>query len=185
MRKILFTMICLVMLSGCAAVTVEHQGQLAGDEKERKTTYGWLDKSVPGNDIRVNNPAVGKMVRHAVEERLLQMGYQKVAAEKADYLLAWFGTVTEEMEEMSVSRFYANYGYSTLVGEMPKNIKKGKVRKLFTKGTLIIDVLDREGKKVIWRGSATNTLLDDMDRRKAAIFIDTSVEEILKGLPGK
>ena len=185
MKKFICLLLFAVVLSSCSPVSVDHAGQLAPENMEIKGTYGWLENSIPSNDIRVNNAAIDEIVKNSVEKRLSRKGYVKVVPAQADYLITWFGTITEEMKEISLNRFYATNGYGTLAGSMPENIKDGKVRKTFSRGTLILDVLDREGKKVLWRGSATNTLRESMNAKEVEKYIDASVAKILEKLPKK
>lgn len=183
MRRTLLCLLTFFYLQGCAAVSVHHQGLVPAGPEGQRGTYAWLENSVPSGDSRVNNPEISEIVRTTVERQLLQRGYTAVPADQADYLLTWFGKINEEVKEISLNRFYATYGYGTLSGNMPKNVDGGKVRKVFPRGTLIIDVLDIDTKAVIWRGSATNTFSEGMNSGQLRKYISVSVAKILEDLP--
>ncbi|MEE4243489.1 MAG: DUF4136 domain-containing protein [Desulfopila sp.] len=183
MKNILLSFIIVVFLVGCSSVKVSHQGNIPAENQLVKATYSWLEDNVPSNDIRVNNSSIDAMVRQSVEKQLRVKGYEKTDGGEAEYLLAWFGTIDEEVKEISLSSFYKRGGYVGLLGTMPENVEGGKVKKTFARGTLILDVLDREDKNVLWRGSATNTLHEKMSRKQTSEYIDLSVAKILEELP--
>jgi len=162
---------------------VDRQGQMP---QTAMATYSWLEDSEPSSDLRVNNPRIDALVKRAVEDRLQSMGFAKAgAADKPDYLLAWFGTIEEEVKDISLASFYSRSGYTGLLGNMPEEMKDGTVQKTFSRGTLVIDVLDSADKKVLWRGNATNTLRSKMSEKQLAEYIDASVAHIFKSLPAK
>jgi len=183
MMRTLLILLAVVILQSCASVTVKHEGKVPEASPGQKNTYGWLPNSVPGDDSRINNPELDKLVRATVEKQLLQRGFKAVPPEQADYLVAWFGNIVEEVKEIPVSSFYNSYGYSSLMGEKPQKTKGGKVKKVFPRGTIIIDVLDVDTKSVIWRGSATNMYTEGMSQAQIADYINTSVAKILDDLP--
>lgn len=185
MKNCVYFFLFVFLFSGCTSVSVKHEGSLKPDTVEKNTTYGWLEDSNPSDDIRINNPTVQKAVRDSVNKHLLAMGYREVAPSEADYLIAWFGSITDEVKEVSLSRFYSTNGYGTLAGSMPEDSHNGKALKTYSRGTLIIDVLDRKGSKVLWRGSATNILREGVKSGTPPQYVDKYVSKIFKGLPRK
>jgi len=188
MKNTLLATFCCFLFLSCASVEVTHQGNLSGETQHSKASYGWFKDAPSSEDVRINNPTIEKLVREAVDQQLQAMGYKKTEPDQADYLIAWFGNITEEVKEISMSRFYGRYGYATLLGDPAKKEKTedGKVLKTFARGTLILDVLDRDSKKVLWRGSATDTLgQKKMSTNEKRRYIEKSVAKILEELPRK
>jgi hypothetical protein len=183
MKNFIVALFILFLFLGCSSTKISHQGQLAQEPSEVKATYGWLENSTPSNDLRVNNPSIENMVHQSVEKHLKARGYIKTDPAQADYLITWFGSIKDEIKLISISQYYSTFGYSTLKGNYPGGAVNGKVRKNFSHGTLILDVLDRSGNKLLWRGTATNTLRENMNKSRAKSYIDTSVEKILQELP--
>lgn len=183
MHKLLCLITSLFLLAGCGAVSVQTEGNMPAAVTQGKATYSWSEEAVPSNDLRINDAEIANMVRSSAEKHLAAMGYARVDAGEADYLLNWFGNITEEVKEISIVNFYNRTGYAGLIGTMPEDVKDGKVRKTFSRGTLILDVVDARTKKVVWRGSATNTLKEKMSEMEKARYIDTSVQKILEELP--
>lgn len=183
MKTLTIFFVSIFFLVGCSTVSVQTEGKVPSNPAEIKATYGWLDKAVPSNDIRVNNDEINRMVRNSVEKHLAARGYVRVEPDQADYLLTWFGNITDEVKELSLSSFYARNGYTGLIGTMPENVKGGKVKKVFSRGTLILDVMDRKTQNVIWRGSATNIIQEDMSKGRKAQYVDASIKKILEDLP--
>ncbi len=183
MKKIAIFLVLSFLIAGCATNSIQTEGKVPSDPGETKGTYGWLENAVPSDDIRVNNEEIDRMVRNSVEKHLATRGYVRVEQDQADYLLSWFGNITDEVKELSLSSFYARNGYTGLIGTMPKNVKGGKVKKVFSRGTLILDVMDRKTQEVIWRGSATNIIHEKMPKGRKAQYVDASIKKILEDLP--
>ncbi len=183
MKNILLIFLLALIFAGCSTVTVNTEGELSSTPTAKKGTYAWLQKSEAAEDIRINNPEIDGMVRRSVDKYLASSGYVKVEPDQADYLISWFGSIVEEVKEISLSSYYRRSGYAGLTGMMPDDVQDGKVKKVFARGTLIIDVADRETKGVVWRGSATNTIQDKMSTSRKAQYIDASVKKILSELP--
>lgn len=139
MKQILLLLLFVSSLTACSSVTVSHQGQIPANDQSVKATYSWLKESTPSDDIRVNNPTIDAMVRQSVEKQLRAKGYEKAEAGEADYMLTWFGTIDEEVKEVSLSSYYSRGGYVGLLGTMPEKVEGGKVQKTFARGTLILD----------------------------------------------
>ena len=183
MKRLAIFFVLFLLIAGCSTISVQTEGKVPSDPAKIKATYGWLDKAVPSNDIRVNNAEINRMVRNSVEKHLATRGYIRVEPDQADYLLSWYGNITDEVKELSLSSFYARNGYTGMIGTMPENVEGGKVKKVFSRGTLILDVMDKETQKVIWRGTATNTIQENMSKGRKAQYVDASIKKILEDLP--
>lgn len=184
MKKNLFVLMSLFLIFSCAGMTDQPDSKTVAKFSGEKT-FAWLVEGVPGDDVRVNNPRVKRIVESSLEKEMIRKGYQKAGPSEADLLISWFGSVDEEVKEMHMSSFYRSYGYSTLKGSRPETLagKDGKVEQVFTRGTLIVDVLDPKSKALIWRETATNTILKKMSDAELAQYIDTSVKNILGKMP--
>lgn len=187
MKNLLAVLVVFVLVFGCStANNVETQGSLSPSATATKGTYGWLDGNVINDDgVRIISQDIDYMVRKSVDKYLAAKGYAKVEGGKADYLLSWFGDIEREVKEIAISSFYQRNGYGSLLGTLPSSPDGTKVRKEFARGTLILDVLDSETKNLVWRGSATNTIHENMSNKKVEQYIDTSVENILESLPDR
>ena len=184
MKKNLIVLLVVFFLSGCGTVAVQ-PNQAALAKFTGKKTFAWLVDGVPSDDVRVNNPRVQKAVLISVDKNLAGKGYVKSAVNDADLLVSWFGSVDEEVKEIHMSSFYQSYGYSALKGARPESAagKDGKVEQVFARGTLIIDILDPQSKTLIWRESATNTIIKKMSDAELLNYVDISVKHILEKLP--
>lgn len=183
MKNLSFFIVFTFLLTGCASTQVSYEGTIPGEMSKVKATYGWFRSEPPGTDIRVNNIALDTQIQQAVDKHLKSKGYKRVESDQADYLITWFGSIKEEVKEIAVSQYYSSYGYGALAGRVSQMSQNGTVRKTFSRGTLILDVLDPESKKVLWRGSATNTIKENMSETELAKYLDISVKNIFKTLP--
>ncbi len=185
MNKLFLLLFFTLILAGCASTKVYHEGAIPEKFSEIKATYGWFKGNSPSTDIRVNNSTVTTLIQQSVDNQLSGRGYKRVEPEQADYLISWFGSIREEVKEIAISQYYSSYGYGSLAGMLYQQSDDGKLIKKFSRGTLVLDVIDPGSKKVLWRGSATNTIRKNMSDKDRAMYIDISVKEILKTLPGR
>lgn len=183
MKNLSLCITIVFLLFGCASIKVHHQGAVPENFSEVKATYGWLKNTQVSSDIRANNQTIELLIHQSVDRYLQSKGYKRIDADGADYLITWFGKIKEEVKEISVSQFYSSYGYGSLAGRLKQEATDGKVVKTFTRGTLILDVLDPESKTVLWRGNATNTIQENMSEEDVEKYIDLSVKKILKTIP--
>ncbi len=179
-------LICIVislLISGCTLVDVtifdQDEGNLLGSAK----TYSWFEQDLLSHENQVENQGARNHISQAIEKQLKKKGYTKTSIEEADILVTWFGKVNEEVSSQSVSHFYNTYGYGTISNQFPEEVRGVEVPKAYRKGTLIIDVADPAQKKIVWRGSATDTFTPDMADNEAAAYLNRSVNKALSAFP--
>lgn len=179
--------ICIVialLLSACTLVNVESfdrdETNLIGSAK----TYSWFEQDLLSHENQVKDPAVRDYINQAIERQLGKKGYTKADAAEADLLVSWFGKVDAEVSNQSVSHFYDTYGYDAIAEQFPEKMEGAEIpRPAYSKGTLVIDVADPELKRIIWRGSATDTFTTDMADNEAAAYLNRSVRKALSAFP--
>jgi hypothetical protein len=179
--KRIFPNFCLLIalcLAGCSAVTVtdETVGSIDLLQMEK---YSWLARQNEGGEVRTVNPQVEKMIVSSVDKYLARKGLERVAENEADIFITWFGKVDEKVSRSSVAHFYGPYGYGPLAAQHPGMVQEGAPEKSWKEGTLIIDILDADKKSVVWRGSATDTIRDDMSAGEVPAYINRSVKGVL------
>ena len=158
-----FTLIVALfaVCGACSTLRVNTDYNPTYDFKKLKT-YTWLDDGrAPGSDARINNDLVIDRVRAAIERNLAAKGYLKSESISADFMVSWLGGIKKKLQVDSIDHFYSPYGYGALgrdpfrtgvVGTRTNTIREYEV------GTLIVDVLDPEQHKLIWRGTGTDRL---------------------------
>ncbi|WP_257454240.1 DUF4136 domain-containing protein [Archangium lipolyticum] len=152
-------------------------------------TYSWLAMK-DGADTRIYNPIIQSRVQQAVDQELASRGYKKVEpGENPDFKIGWHGAIQDKVEAETINRFYGYawdpwydpfygpvaYGGSGLVPET--------VIREYQQGTLILDVVDADSNKLVWRGSAQTRLSENMNAEKSQKLINGAVDEMLERFP--
>lgn len=171
------------MLLGCSATGVRTEYQELSNLTGLKT-YGWLQTdTLPGDNVRVNNPKVDDAVRQAVDKNFKNKGYRKIASGQADFLVTWFGAIERKVQVESIEHFYSGYGYGPVAQRTPSQGREGNTVREYEEGTILIDVLNPATHEMQWRGTGSRRILQDQDESDAVLYIDRVVTKILKNFP--
>ncbi len=176
----------LFVCGACSTLSVNADYDPAYDFTKLKT-YAWLDDGkAPGSDVRINNDLVIDRVRGAVERNLAAKGYVKSEATSADFLVSWLGAIDSKLQVDTIDHFYSPYGYGAL-GRDPFMTGMGGMRRTTAReyevGTLIVDILDHEQHKLIWRGTGVDRLGGNDDPKEVTRNINNAIDAILGGFP--
>ncbi|WP_167495830.1 MULTISPECIES: DUF4136 domain-containing protein [Desulfosediminicola] len=183
MRTLLVLCSIVFLLGGCSTMEVQHSTN-SSEKLSSLTSFAWIDSVEDGGRVRTPKPEVDRFVRQAVERELVVKGYSRAEPDSADFLISWFGKLDEKIQHQDISHFYRSYGYgSALAAALPETVEEGSIQKSYKEGTLVIDIVDRESGNLIWRGSATDTIVRKVDEREAGMIINKAVREIMNGFP--
>lgn len=183
MKRIMLSCILMLTLAACGGVNVQTEVGTNTDFGQL-TTYGWLDTSdVSLSGVRVENPAVDGWVKASVEKELKKKGYVKELQEQPDFFISWFGAVETKVKVESIDHFYSSYGYGPVASSMPVASKGGDRTREYKEGTILIDVLDPVAHTRLWRGSGTDRVLQDLDEKEVALYVNRLVKSILSTFP--
>ncbi len=133
-------------------------------------TYSWVNVKA-GNELWVDR------IERAVDSQLSAKGWSKVPS-GGDASVTAFGSTHNQR---SLQTFYDGLGggwgwrgfggmgmATTTVENTPE-------------GTLVVDIFDSQSKKLIWRGTATETLSDNPEKNEKKL--DKSAEDMFKKFP--
>ena len=149
-------------------------------------TFAWLDDTGrPADDVRLDNPLVQETVRAAVEQSLLAKGYEKVEGSQADFVVAWFGAIEKKLKKENIDQFYAPYGYAALYRDPKYNPGPAKTMQEYEEGTLIIDILDPQGRKLLWQGTGNRRVVEGQPQQTALKNLTRAVTKILEPFPSR
>ncbi|HTV59831.1 MAG TPA: DUF4136 domain-containing protein [Verrucomicrobiae bacterium] len=130
-------------------------------------TYTWVKPVRP-----TSNPLMDQRIVAAIDAQLAAKGLQK-AASGGNLLVTYSAGVRRE-----TSAVVTGMGGWRMGGGM------GRVDPVTeNKGTLVVDLADGQGKSLIWRGVATDTLSDNPDKNSKKI--DKAVTKMFNGYPPK
>ena len=175
----------LLLFAGCAQVQTGSEIDAEADFSALRT-YGWLDNlDKPVEDVRLNDPRVRDTVRTAVEQSLASKGYEQVDRAQADFLVTWFGAIEKKIKKENIDHFYAPYGYGTLYRDPALNTETPRKILEYEEGTIIIDIVDPQTRKVIWRGSGSGRIAEDQPEQTALRNLNRSIIKILAPFPAR
>jgi hypothetical protein len=141
-------------------------------------TYAWLpEEPTPTGRPRLDSPLLHDRIRKAVDRSLEQKGY--VRTESPDFLVRFDLTAERRLDvDTYDAGFYRGYGYWM-------SLPVTEVRE-YEEGSLIVDIIDRPEKKVVWRGIGQRRLRDDsgaQDPEQLQERVDKTVDAVLANFP--
>ena len=135
-------------------------------------TYAWAEGT------KSPNPLGEDRIHQAVETRMAAAGFTK-AAGNPDVFIATHAMGKEE-KEIITTGFDYGYGYYRWGGAMGGGMTTSTVNS-YTVGTLILDMYDGSTKKLVWRGTGSDTLSDKAE--KNAKKVDKALQKMFKEYP--
>ncbi|MEI7751178.1 MAG: DUF4136 domain-containing protein [Candidatus Omnitrophota bacterium] len=181
----------LFVLTGCATTEIHTDYDYKADFSALKT-FAWVpDMKQESQDPRVANEVTDAKIRSAVEKALIAKGYQMTDAGQANFWVAYQAAIEEKFDARMT-----NYPYTT---PSTRNIANGNYAQDLTwayggsktflshyeEGTLILDIVDPQGKKLMWRGTAQATLEGGRDSAKKDARLNAGIQKIFATFPPK
>ena len=130
-------------------------------------TYCW-------ERIKTKDPLTGDRIKSAVNSALAAKGFMEVPS-GADLSLV---AVETTKNQQTLDTFYNNFGGGWRWGGMGDATTTTETYKV---GTLVVDLFDTNTKKLVWRGSASDTLSNKSE--KNIDNLDKGVEKMFKKFP--
>ena len=164
-----------VIAVGCSSmkVMVDYDDQF--DFSHYKTFAFVPAKKLPKEKMKkpavIKDPLFIKKASREISTVLTEMGYQK--ADKpggADFLVAFYATAKNKAQITPPTYHIGRFGR--------RWVTPGRVYH-YKQGTLIIDIVDRKGKELVWRGVGSG-VLDRNDPRKNLL---EAVQRVLSKFP--
>ena len=145
----------------------------------RYRTFAWLPLSAaPPDDQTTGDRGLDKRVYEAIEGDLERKGYVLAAPDTADLLVTYRLLKTDGYDEAHLpyqAQWYRG-AYLTAAHASADS---------YTRGTLIIDVVDRRADELVWRGSASARLYINTAYDKAVARAQLAIEQTLATFPAR
>jgi hypothetical protein len=153
-----------LLFTGCSSVHVESDYDREVDFS-KYNSFRWIPhvKGTEENPL-MNDPLIEGHVKSAVNAELAKKGFTKLEEGHPDFLVAYYFTARNRVD---VTHHYGYWYPHTSVYK-------------YKEGTLIIDIVDRVDRQLIWRGWATDAL---EDRSRLKDQIDHAIEKLMKQFP--
>lgn len=184
--------IVLSMLWGCASISVDWNYDPGADFSGLKT-FDWApEPQEKTGDPRIDNPLLGKNIRHVVENQLVTQGYQKSTTGSPDFWVSYHAAVKDEIDVAVIEEYqgYRSPGRWSHPGRPYRAPHEARVETRvekyeYTEGTLILDIVDPAQKQLIWRGSAQSEIQQTASQEKKMEKLNKAVAKILSNFPPK
>jgi Domain of unknown function (DUF4136) len=175
--RIVVTLGFLLMVAGSAlAQKVTNDWDKAIDFSKYKT-YAWV-KGTPAK-----NQMNDERIVRAIEGQLAAKGLQKVeSAANPDLVVVYHAAVGEEAQFNTMDTGGWGYGPGWRYGYGGGGMSTTTVTKILV-GQLVVDVGDVKEKKLIWHGTASDTVSGKDTPEKAEKLINKAVEKLFKKYP--
>ena len=156
----------LILFSSCSSINVTTDYDTKTDFSQYKTFAFYR----PGIDKVSISDLDKKRILRAISYELENKGMHK--SENPDVLISIF-TKARQKVNIYESPWYPSYYYPYHRQHVSK----------YTEGTLFIDIIDKEGKKLIWQGIGKGFLTKSSKPEKREAIIQKFVQEILDEYP--
>jgi hypothetical protein len=141
-----------IAVTGCAQFTVRSDRAPDADFA-RYRTFAWMRHAeAPPGDQDTGSRGLDNRIYSAVETELQRKGYAPAEHDAAD-LLATFRILQRDGYEEAHVAYGTQWYRGAYLDAMHASPDS------FVRGTLIIDLVDRTGKTLVWRGAASARLL--------------------------
>ena len=183
-------LIIIFILGGCANTPEVNFDYQQDFDFQRLRSYAWLESDKPpSSDIRIDNDLVRNRVVAAVNDGLQKRGFLLSGTENADFLVTWFGAIDRSIRIDTIDHFYdpfwggRYYGFHRPWGSRFSNTRVSE----YETGTLIIDFVTPDEKRLFWRGTGQSFLGLGMDTgltaEETTAYVNQTVEAILGQFP--
>jgi hypothetical protein len=175
--KVTVGLAAIGIASGCAATmsVSSHVDRSLNFAQYRTFDWGPAD-ALPTGDPRLDqDPFFKDHVQGAVERGLAARGMELTSTTGTpDLLIHYHANISERIDVDKADRVY---GYCRNADCPPESV-------WYEAGTLVLDFMDADTNRLVWRGWAQNSVEDMLkDREKMARTIDQAITEMLRQLP--
>jgi hypothetical protein len=182
----------MTLLAATVAVAQSLEIETFKDPKADFTairTYGWLPPAPAIRNVApdsVSNPtlsqaALGPAIVAAVDRELVARGLTKVDHADADVHVAYFAALTVGFHQTYVGEYY---GYVTgWASPIAPGLAPSTSTTVYEKGTLLIDVVNRERTRALWRGTVRTRVLQEHTLEKRIQRINDGAARLFRKFP--
>ena len=167
----------LVLAAGCSSMKIGHDYDHQADFSSYKT-YAWHEGKYTVADTE---PLVHQRFVQAVDRALAAKGLKKVDSNPDLYVTY----NAEEREQMSIDTTYMGggwgYGPGWGWGGMGGMGSASTTVRTYNVGTVVLDLWDAEQKRLVWRGTASDTVSEN--RKESEKKIQKAVTKLFEKYP--
>ena len=136
-----------------------------------KSSYAWLETAA---DRPEGGGETERRVRRSVDATLADRGFRLAPFDQADLVVSYRASAADQ-------RVYDTYGYGT--GRWSAYEDTTSKERVFTEGSLTIDIFDAAKKELIWRGTAVETIDPSASPQERDDVVGQAVSDLFDGFP--
>jgi hypothetical protein len=169
-------------LVGCSGISYNHDFD-PGINFADYETYTWAQ---PSQDMGPNPRGVDQITERrfvaAVDEQMAAKGYRKIERGEPDIVVNF---VVTTKENVNYTTTHTGWGYGGgWYGGMGAGMSTSHTTATeWTEGTLILDMYDADDKELVWRGTATGTVKENLSPEERSKRINEVVAKMLERYP--
>ena len=133
-------------------------------------TFAWQD--TPETSLEDRNPFMHSLIKNTIEAELATSGLTEVEA-NPDVWVNYHASTTTDTQLRTDSYGYSMGGYG-MAGWGYYGMAAGLVSSTtrvveYTRGTLVVDIWDAKSKELVWRGTVSDTLPDNVQKAEKLV----------------
>jgi hypothetical protein len=167
MKRVLLIVSALAFAAGCSSMNVNYDYDRQADFSSYKT-YSWHESQT---SLREESPLAHERIIQAVDAQLQSHGFQRVA-QNPDVVVTYH---SQRDQEMTLNTDYMGTGWGYGSGwywgggyGMGMTSSTTTVR-TYDIGTIVLDMWDSDQKRLVWRGTVSDTISDNPENNAQKI----------------
>jgi hypothetical protein len=164
--------------AGCYTIRVRADADPRFDFSSIRT-YAWLpDPPGMDGDPELHNELIDRRVRRVVNRELDALGYELVPVAEADIHVTYYLALETHVQWRVVA---TRYQYSR-AGWVERH-RTESARREYDRGSLLLDLLNPEARRLVWRGSARARVRSDTNVSRRRMQINEAVAKLVARMP--
>jgi hypothetical protein len=163
----------LLAMLACALTPAQDvtTNSMPGADFSKYHSYKWvpIDGAVQPNQI------VDAQIKQSVDSQLATKGLTKTDGDKADLLVGYQISITQEKQWNAYGTGSMRWGGGMASAQ----------QSTISTGTLVLDMYDPAGKQLVWTGRVSKTLDPSANQGKKQKNLDKAMQKLLKNFPPK
>ncbi len=168
-------MLLNVLLGGCAGMAIEAE-QDPAVTFNRYETYSWGSNQRAPGDVRVTS-ALRAQIVDDIDRQLTGKGYLRVNRD-GDFSVIYRVTIEGE----TIVQTLDGYAGSVWTEDLARPVL---ALRRYEEGTLIIDIIDGESERLVWRGSAKAEVRQRVSIEDRSSRVAEAVRKVLERFPSR
>ncbi|HEY5603760.1 MAG TPA: DUF4136 domain-containing protein [Gammaproteobacteria bacterium] len=177
--KLLLSSWISLMSAGCMQFMVSYKSDPNYDYSKIQSYEIVKNQQDNIQNLEVDEAWLGQTITGAIKDSLDSKGLSE-NPEQAQVVVSYYVVVAMTVDTLVVDNYYNHYyQYSTYPTAAIPDYRKIT----YNKGTLVIDVVDKASKQIVWRGAADTVVREQTDNEQREKNIRKAVTQIFKQFP--